>query len=267
VADGTERAWVDSMAEAYDRWLVPTLFEPFAQDLARRIGALAPTRVLELAAGSGVLTRHLADFVPGATVTATDVNDAMVDVGRKRAPAATWRQADASTLPFGDGQFDVVACQFGVMFVPDKAAAFAEARRVLHPTGRFVFNAWAPIETHDFARALDEGLRLAFPDDPPRFISAIPHGYSDLEVISRDLLAGGFEGVESESVTLVGQAASARDVAAGFCKGSPIRAEIAARGDFDAAFAIVVRAMEERLGTGPVTGRMLAHVIEASTGS
>ena len=128
------------MPEAYDRWLVPAVFHPFAVDFARRAARHAPRRVLEIAAGTGVLTRELVTVIPAAEVTATDLNAAMADLGSRRVPGAAWQQADALRLPFGDDQFDLVACQFGVMFFPDKPAAFREARRVLAPGGGLLFS-------------------------------------------------------------------------------------------------------------------------------
>ena len=262
--DGTERLWVDSMPEAYERWLAPTVFQPFARDLARRVSARAPHRVLELAAGTGVLTRELVAAVASAEVTATDLNDAMVDFGRRQAPGAAWRQADAMALPFDAGQFDVVACQFGVMFFPDKPAAFAEARRVLTPEGTLLLSTWAAVDTHDFQAALVAGLERAFPEDPPTFMVSVPHGYADVDVVVADLRAGALDCVAVESVTLEGRAASAADVAAGYCTGTPLRPEIEVRGDLAAATAVVTSEMEARLGTGAVTGRMTAYIFEAT---
>jgi SAM-dependent methyltransferase len=264
VEDENQRLWLDSMAEAYERWLVPTVFQPFAEDLARRVSARAPRRVLELASGTGVLTSELLAAVPSAEVTATDLNDAMVDVGRRRAPGAAWRPADAMALPFDADRFDVVACQFGVMFFPDKPVAFAEARRVLTPDGTLILSTWAAIDTHDFQAALVAGLERAFPRDPPTFMVAVPHGYADVEVVVADLNAGGFRCTAAESVTLEGRAASAAEVAAGYCTGTPLRAEIEARGDLAATTAVVASEMEARLGAGAVTGRMTAHIVEAA---
>ncbi|MEY2453134.1 MAG: hypothetical protein QOD92_2708 [Acidimicrobiaceae bacterium] len=260
----TERLWVDSMPEAYERWLAPTVFHPFAVDLARRAVAHTPTRILELAAGTGVLTRELVAMDSAAALTATDLNVAMVDLGLRRAPGAAWRQADAMDLPFGAGEFDLIACQFGVMFFPDKPAAFEEARRVLSADGTLLVSTWATIDTHDFQAALVAGLERAFPDDPPTFMVSVPHGYADVDVVVADLRAGGFEDVAVESVTLEGRATSAAVVAAGYCAGTPLRPEIEARGDLAAATAVVATEMEARLGSGPVTGRMTAHVFEAT---
>jgi SAM-dependent methyltransferase len=208
------------------------------------------------------VTRQLLAAVDGAEVTATDLNDAMVQYGRGLAPGAQWRQADALNLPFDDGGFDVVVCQFGVMFFPDRVAAYAEARRVLASGGSFLFNSWGTVEEHEFAVALMAGLEQAFPGDPPTFVSAIPHGYSDVDRVLADLRTGGFESVTGETITLEGRA-KARDIATGFCTGTPLRPAIEARGDLTATTATVADVMEARLGSGEVTGRMVAHVFDA----
>jgi len=263
MAEGSERLWVGSMPEVYDRCLGPVVFGPFAADLARRVAARSPGRVLELAAGTGVLTRELVAALDGAEVVATDLNEAMVEYARHQVPQATWRQADALHLPFDDREFDAVACQFGVMFFPDKPAGFAEAARVLRPDGTLFVNVWSTAEFHDFAAALGAGIERAFPDDPPTFIVAVPHGYADLDAIAADVAAGGLTCRSVETVTLPGRAASAADVAAGFCQGTPLRAEIEARGDLAAATAVIADEMTHRLGRGEVVGHMTAHVIEA----
>jgi SAM-dependent methyltransferase len=251
------------MPEAYDRWLAPAVFHPFAVDFARRAARHAPRRVLEIAAGTGVLTRELVTVIPAAEVTATDLNAAMADLGSRRVPGAAWQQADALRLPFGDDQFDLVACQFGVMFFPDKPAAFREARRVLAPGGGLLFSTWGAVGTHGFAAALAAGIERAFPGDPPAFVAAVPHGYSDLGQVTADLAAGGLECVSAELVTFEGQAGSAADVAAGFCTGTPLRMAIEQRGDLMASTALISEEMRRRLGDGPVTATMTALVVEA----
>jgi SAM-dependent methyltransferase len=264
VPTDADRRWDASMPQAYERFLVPVVFEPFAIELARRVRALAPSAVLELAAGTGVLTRELvARPDAAAEVVATDLNTPMVELGRERAPEATWRQADAMDLPFDDQTFDVVACQFGVMFFPDGRHAFTEARRVLRASGAFVFNAWDTVASHDFEAALVVALTQVFADDPPTFMTSVPHGYSDPQVITDDLRAAGFANVSIERVTLEGRAASAADLAVGYCTGSPVRAEIEARGDLAATTAAVSELLTASLGDGPLTGRMTAHVVTA----
>ena len=264
MGDATDRLWVGSMPEAYERWLGPSVFQPFAADLARRVAARRPQRVLELAAGTGIVTRELLAAAEGAEITATDLNDAMVQYGAGLAPGAQWRQADALNLPFDDGQFDTVVCQFGVMFFPDKVAAYAEARRVLASGGSLLFNSWGTVEEHEFGAALTAGLQQAFPDDPPTFLSDIPHGYSDVDTVLGHLRAAGFADVSVETITLVGRAASAGDVATGFCTGTPLRPAIEARADLAATTAAVTAVMEAQLGSGEVSSRMVAHVFDAS---
>ena len=256
--------WSGEMATAYERWLAPAVFAPFAVDLAARAAWLSPRTVLEIAAGTGVLTRELTTALPAASVVATDLNPAMVELGLRTARGATWRRADALGLPFGAAEFDLVICQFGVMFLPDKAAGFAELRRVLAPGGRVLVSTWGPASQHGFAAALLAALARVFPQDPPAFIAAVPHGYHDLDQISADLAAGGLSCVSAEPVTVTGRSPSAADVAAGFCLGTPLRAAIAERGDLAAATAVISEEMTAALGRGPVEAAMTAWVIEAA---
>ncbi|WP_432026009.1 class I SAM-dependent methyltransferase [Streptomyces sp. 1222.5] len=253
------------MPAAYDQYLVPVVFRPFAEDLAARAAALQPRRVLELAAGTGVLTSSLLVAASSAHVTATDLNEAMVAFGSVRVPDAEWQQADAQSLPFPDGSFDLVVCQFGVMFFPDRRAAFAEVRRVLAPGGRFLLNTWGPLGTHAFGAALQAGLERAYPADPPQFLPTIPHGYSDPAVVSEDLTAAGFTIEERQELTLEGRAASAADVATGFLAGTPVRAAVEERGDAPGARATVIEEMTARLGPGPVSAPMTAYVFRGAS--
>jgi SAM-dependent methyltransferase len=254
------------MPDVYDRLLGPTVFRPYAVDLGARAAAAGGRRVLELAAGTGLVTAELVARLPDAEVTATDLNAAMVELGRERVPGARWQQADALDLPFEAGQFDLAVCQFGVMFFPDRPAAFREARRVLTDEGTLLFNVWAAIETHDFGDAVESGLARLFPDDPPRFLSSVPHGYADPDAVVADAKAAGFREATIESVTLTGEAVSASAVAEGFCMGTPLRAQIEARGDLAAAVDAAAAEVERRLGAGPgpVAGRMTAYVVTAA---
>ncbi|MBB5931917.1 SAM-dependent methyltransferase [Streptomyces echinatus] len=258
-----DRRWSESMPAAYEQYLVPAVFRPFAGDLAARAAALRPWRILELAAGTGVLTSALLAAVPSAEVTATDLNDAMVAFGSARSPGAVWRQADAQRLPFPDEGFDLVACQFGVMFFPDRIGAFTEVRRVLAPGGRFLFNTWGPLEAHAFEVALQAGLERAFPVDPPQFFRTVPHGYADPAVVATDLEGAGFAVEGEQELTLQGRAASTADLAAGYLTGTPVRAAVEERGDGPAVRATVIEEMTARLGPGPVTAPMTAYVFRA----
>jgi len=253
--------------DIYDKYLVPLIFEPYAIDLAQRAAALPITNVLELAAGTGVVTRRLAMALPGSVfIIATDLSQPMLDlaasVGTSR--PVEWRQADALELPFDKASFDAVVCQFGVMFFADKARAFAEVRRVLRRGGTFIFNVWDRIEENEFAMTVTEALAGIFPDDPPRFMARVPHGYHDIAMIRRDVSSGGFSSVP-EVVTLAERslAATARIPAMAYCQGTLLRDEIEARDPAKLSMATdaAEAALLERFGTAAVDGKIQAHVV------
>src|SRR5262245_915008 len=190
----TDKLFAGSIPEIYDRYLVPLIFEPYAIDLAERVAGHRPQRVLETAAGTGVLTRAMAARLPDAHIVATDLNQPMLDHAARRQTAGSveWRPADAVALPFGDRGFDGVTCQVGVMFVPDEVRGFSEARRVLKPRGRFLFNVWDRISDNDFSDVVTKAVAGLFPDNPPLFLARTPHGHHDVEQIRADLQAAGF---------------------------------------------------------------------------
>jgi SAM-dependent methyltransferase len=262
-----------SIPELYDQWLVPLIFEPYAEDLARRVAAGNPQRVLETAAGSGVVTRAMARLLRDATIVATDLNQPMLEraaaIGTARADVE-WRQADAMQLPFADASFDAVVCQFGVMFFPDKARAYAEARRVLRPGGVFVFNAWDRIEENQFALVVTEALATVFPADPPRFLARTPHGYHDERLIANDLVHGGFAALpDIDTVAARSRASSARVPAMAYCQGTPLRNEIEARCALHGttlaeATAVAAKAIAERFSEGAVDAKIQARVVQVS---
>ena len=225
------------------------------------------SNVLELAAGTGVVTRRLAAALPASvSIVATDLNQPMLDraaqVGTAR--PVVWRQADAMQLPFGDASFDAVVCQFGVMFFPDKMHAFAEARRVLRPGGVFLFNVWDRIEESDFAVTVTDALAQMFPENPPRFMARVPHGYHDRATISRDLAQAGFATqADIATFTARSHAASPRIAATAYCQGTPLRSEIEARDASRLAEAtgVAEQALMARFGSGAIDGKIQALVV------
>lgn len=258
-----DKVFAGSIPQVYQSHFVPLIFQPYADDLAKRVAARKVSRILELAAGTGVVTRALdAALDESVTIVATDLNPAMIEQARAMATRrpVEWRPADAMALPFADGSFDCVACQFGAMFFPDKVRAFGEARRVLARDGIFVFNVWDRIEDNDFARVVTDALATLFPDDPPRFMARTPHGYHDVDAIMRDLRAAGFSDVTIDTFSKRSVAPSALDVAIAYCQGSPLRSEIEARGSLEEATRVAARAIESAFGSGPVDGKIQAHV-------
>jgi SAM-dependent methyltransferase len=213
------------------------------------------------------VTRALASALPeGVAIVATDLNQPMLDhanaVGTTR--PVEWRQADAMQLPFGDGTFDAVVCQFGVMFFPDKAKAFSEARRMLSPGGVFIFNVWDRIEENEFADAVTTALESLFPENPPRFMARTPHGYHNRSTIERDLKSGGFAAsADISTVAARSRASSPRIPAIAYCQGTPLRNEIEARdaSRLGEATDIAAKAIAQRFGSGTVDGKIQAHVV------
>ncbi|MEP7050874.1 MAG: class I SAM-dependent methyltransferase [Pseudomonadota bacterium] len=257
-----------SIPAIYEQYLVPLLFEPYADDLARRIATLRDGVMLEVAAGTGVVTRALRAVLPAEVqIIATDLNEAMLRLGAARVsgPGLSFQQADARQLPFADASADVVVCQFGVMFLPDKRAGYREAQRVLRPGGRYLFNVWDRLSQNEVSEVVSHAVAALFPSDPPLFFERTPFGYFDIAVIRRELGDAGFEKVEIETVQKVTHAPSAELVALGLCQGTPLRGEIEARDPtrLAEATAAAAAALSARFGSAGFDNRMHAHVVTA----
>jgi SAM-dependent methyltransferase len=258
-----------SVPALYDRYRGPVFFEPYARDLARHLHDVAQGSVLEIAAGTGIVTRILAQLLPeGVTIIASDVSPAMIEFAARQPgiERVVWRQADALALPFADGAFEAVLCQFGVMFFADKVAGYREAFRALKARGRFVFNVWDRIEQNEFCWVVSEAVAGLFPEDPPGLMARTPYGYYDTDVIAEQVGTAGFRVVSVETVERQSHAPSARDLAIGFCQGSPLRSEIEARDAtrLGEATDAATKALLARFGSGPIVGKMRAHVITAA---
>jgi ubiquinone/menaquinone biosynthesis C-methylase UbiE len=265
-----DKVFAGSIPENYDRYMVPLIFESYAADLAQRAAVLSPNAVLEIAAGTGVVTRALAPKLsPAARYTVTDLNQPMLDYAASRQgpdSRIAWRQADAMALPFENAAFDLVCCQFGAMFFPDRPSAYREARRVLKPGGHFLFSVWDRIEENVFADDVTNALAKIFPNDPPRFLARTPHGYHDTALIRSDLDEAGFSHVEIETRAEQSRAPSPRIPAVAYCQGTLLRNEIEAReaGKLQAATDDAEAMIARRHGSGEVAAKIQAHVILAS---
>lgn len=264
----TDRSFRGSIPALYDEHLGPLIFAPYANDLATRLAGLGHDRILETAAGTGVVTRALVTSLPeNVSIVATDLNQGMLDHASSRLPSSrvTWRRVDAQHLPFPDAVFDAVVCQFGVMFFPDKKQTFSEAYRVLKPGGCFLFNVWDRIEENEFAEIVVKSVAALFPDNPPVFLARTPHGHHDTVALEAQLRAVGFSTVTTETIAWESRAPSALSVAIGYCQGTPMRNEIEAH-DPDRlweATNVAAAAITSHFGPGPVNGKVRAHVMTA----
>lgn len=264
----TDAVFTGSIPALYERYLVPLLFDPYAEDIALRLADLRAGTVLELAAGTGAVTRALLKALPPSVrIIATDLNEAMLRQGEQhaRSVAVTWQQADAQKLPFDDAAVDAIVCQFGVMFLPDKPQAYREAWRVLRPGGRYVFNVWGSLPDNEMSDIVTRAVAAAFPDDPPGFFARTPFGYHDPAAIRQELTAAGFAEIAIETVDKLSRAPSAAEAALGLCQGTPLRGEIEARAAsrLDEVTQIAAEALARRYGAAAFEQAMRAHVVTA----
>ncbi|MEO6255817.1 MAG: methyltransferase domain-containing protein [Sphingomicrobium sp.] len=264
----TDVAFAGSIPGLYDRYMGPMLFEPYAALIAERARALEPERILETAAGTGIVTAALHAALPQAEIVGTDLNPAMLAVAALRVQSAkvNFRQADAQSLPFADASFDLVACQFGVMFYPDKVAANAEARRVLRDGGHYLLAIWDSIDRNLATKAAGAAVAALFPDDSAAFYERIPFRYHDRAAIEGDLRRAGFTQIAFDTVELRSRAPSARDAAIGLCQGTPMRAELEKHGPGTLEYAtqIATEALRQFEGADGFDAAMSAHIVLAT---
>ncbi len=265
----TPGSYTGSIPETYDRLLGPLLFEPYARDLAARLRPRAGERILELACGTGILTRAIVQGLPpDAQLIATDLNEAMLAVARRHVPATpriTFRQADACNLPFNDGEFDALAAQFGVMFFPDKPRAMQEARRVLRRGGRYLFSVWDSLDHNPIPRAVHEAAAAHFPSNPSDFLQAGPYGFFNGGVIERVLRNAGFTNIACEHVDFPSIAPTAADAAQAFIGGTPLLLQLQERGmqDTTPIRNAAARMLAKHCGDRPCRSTMRALVFTA----
>lgn len=245
----------NSAAVKYERYMVPLIFQPYAEIMAERVAKLNPSHVLEIAAGTGVVTRALAAALPeSCEIVATDLAEGMLDVAREYVPEGSpilWQQADGQDLPFEDESFDVVVCQFGIMFFPDKIQGFREAHRVLKPGGTVIFNSWASLaENPTFDLAFNTAMELMNGKLPN--LMEVPFGYTDEDQIRSDMGVAGIESIEIEAVSTQSNVTSAQGAALGYIQGGPMTGVMKELGgDIPEITAKVAAAIELTMGSGP----------------
>lgn len=263
----TAPIFAGDVPQVYDRYLVPLIFEAYARDLASRVPVSRHGTVLETACGTGVVTRHLRRTLPpSARLVATDFAEPMLGVARQElgeVRGLDFRTADGTDLPFSDGSFEAVVCQFGVMFYPDRGKGYREAARVLTPGGAFVFNVWDSLERNPLA-GLVHDVVSQMPDERLQFLQ-LPFGYYDVPMIVGELSAAGFADVDVSPQPGVSHAASARDVALAFVAGTPLAIPLAECDALTETLAQVEAAVIDEYGDGPVSAPMQSIAITAKT--
>jgi ubiquinone/menaquinone biosynthesis C-methylase UbiE len=263
----TDTVFAGSIPALYDQYMVPLVFAPYAKLVADRAAELRPRRILETAAGTAIVTEELHRALPDAEIVATDLNAPMLEQAARRISASnvSFLPADAQALPFEDASFDLVVCQFGVMFFPDKVRANCEARRVLRDGGRYMLVIWDRIEHNLATMAVGRAVGDLFPGDSVRFYERVPFRYHDVGLIERDLLAAGFTDIEFETIELRSRAASARDAAIGLVQGTPVRSDIEQIDPamLGAATDAATQALRQYEGPGGFDAPMSARLVTA----
>ncbi len=258
-----------SAPEYYDRLLGNAQFKLFGRDLAGRIPQRPGGALLEIACGTGIVTRALRErLAPEVPLVATDISRAMLDYAQARHAdlrGVEWKEADATRLPFGDGAFGAVVCAFGIMFFPDRELGMREARRVLRKSGRFLFNVWDGLENNPHGRANAAVMDELFPGDAEMTFAAMAYGYNDRKAIGAALQASGFGEVRFEAVRLPVELPSARDYATGQMRGTPRGMLVEKKGrTIDEVIDKVAAALAKVGGERPFRVQAQALVVQAT---
>lgn len=258
-------SFVGSVPEFYESGLVPVIFHDYAKDLAALVAKSRPQKVLELACGTGVVTRMLRDRLPaGSEILASDLNLPMIELARRKFKAketVDFQTIDAMEIPLEDRSVDAVACQFGVMFFPDKVQSYREVHRVLKNGGKYIFNAWDAHAHNPYAAIAQKVAEEVFPDDPPGFYK-VPFHYHDAKQMKRDMKEAGFSSVKVKRKKINKKIPSLDAFATGLVHGNPISEEIRARGGDPAATVVRIReAMAAEFGEDPARMPLSAFVV------
>lgn len=263
-----DTAFLGSIPAVYHRYMVPLVFAPYAEVLAQKAALFRPSRILETAAGTGIVTEALHRALPDAEIIATDLNPPMLEEAARRVadPHVRFQPADALALPFDDASFDLVACQFGIMFYPDKVRGNAEARRVLRDGGRYLLAIWDQVERNQATMVAGKAVAGLIPEGAGRFYERVPFRYHDTNEIAADLRAAGFKDIVFDTVALTSRAASARDAAIALVQGTPMRADIEQIDPnlLEPATEAAARALAQFEGPEGFSAPMSAHLVTAT---
>jgi len=269
--DDNSTKFVGAIPDFYDRGLGPVIFADFALDMAQRVKALGPKLVVETAAGTGILTRALRDALPGRTkIIATDLNPPMLEVARRkfaRGEPMVLQPANAVDLPFDDACCDLLVCQFGYMFFPDKQQSLETAYRVLEDGGHYLFSVWDSHAFNTFGAVAHRVVETLFPEDPPQFL-ALPYAFGAVDPIKDGLMAAGFSSVEIAVVRIEKLVADPELFARGMVFGNPLFTQIAERGgDPEAVVAAILDALRETFGADEMVVPLQVIVFSARKGA
>ena len=257
-----------TVPENYEQYLGPLLFEPYALDIAQRVDNTKAKTVLEIACGTGRVTHHLVQvLLPDASLVATDLNAGMIAVAKQHLqyPNLQFKEADAQQLPFDDASFDLIVCQFGFMFVPDKQQAFNEAFRVLKTGGKLLFATWDRLEENELTLVVRDTVVKHFNNEAAKFYN-VPFSLYDKQNITSLLEKAGFNNIKIENVGKQGTHVTAAEAARGLILGTPAFNVISSQDAAAPAWPVdvVSEALTAVFGNGIITTELNALSCEAT---
>jgi ubiquinone/menaquinone biosynthesis C-methylase UbiE len=254
-------------AVRYDEFFGPMFFEPYAIEVAERIHPSSVSVALEIAAGTGRVTRHLRKRIPAsAKLIASDISEDMLAVAKEKLGGLEidWQNIDAQQLPFSDNSIDLVVCCFGYMFVPDRTKAFAEAYRVLKPGGMFLFTTWDKLENNAPSYIFLWAAKKYFEGGLPESYN-LPTSMNDEAVIKPLLELAGFSRISIEKIQKNSVCATAKEAANRLVHGGPVFEEIKNRNPawIDEIIMTVEKELSEKFGAAPMIAPISAVISQA----
>jgi SAM-dependent methyltransferase len=261
----TPISWSGTFPQNYEDNL-KFIFGPYADDLANRVD-LPSGNILELACGTGQVTQRLAAKLNrDVNIWATDLSPDMMAVAQQKVNAQniSWAQVDMCAIPYSEAYFDVVVCQFGLMFAPDKLKALQEIYRVLNKGGRLIFNTWGLLANNKVFQIFNETLVNLMNFDLAGAEQG-PFSLQDEQAVRRLLSSAGFSDVRLASVSKTGESPTAAQAAKGFFQGSQLAASLKEKNPAlgDQIQAMAANEFMRQLADHPMRTPLQAWVFEA----
>ena len=256
--------------EAYEQYIVPAWMGEWARDLVAMTDLQAGSRALDVGCGTGVVTRVIAPLVgPAGRVTGLDVNETMLDTARRMADqqgldAIAWRQGDVASMPLEDAAYDVVLCQQGLQYFPDRAAALREMARVLVPGGCLALSVWRGLERHPFFVALVEALESYLGEGSTSSLCAA-FSLTDREALRSLVEASGLRRVEVRLEVKMSRYPSLAEFVPGYMAATPMAGAVAALAEADRSQMVseVVDALQAYVDDGGLAAPMESYIVTA----